>query len=161
PRRPPQHEQPDQRDSDGDRNRCPPPSPRRRHRQARVPRTRVSIRSTWASGGCGKMPWPRLKMNGPSENTSRMRSIERSSATPPRPETSLHRHAPLDLIAREHEVDGPIKPYGIDRDVLDIAQKRSADPAGEPNHSRPRHVPTHLGDDSLRGLDAPAGEFLG
>src|SRR5262245_66455785 len=89
------------------------------------------------------------------------RTIERRAACHPHQgvEISLHRYAPLDLIAREREIDGPIEPHGIDRDLLDVAQKRCADAAWKSDHPRPWHVPAHLCDDSLRRLDAPAAEL--
>src|SRR2546430_14754956 len=77
-----------------------------------------------------------------------------------RVEIPLHRHAPLDLVARKREIDAPIEPDGIDRNIFDVAQEPGADPARKPDHLRTRHLTTHLCDNALRRLDTPPHEFL-
>ncbi len=47
------------------------------------PVTISSTRSTWAIGVSGRMPWPRLKMNGPAPQDCRYSSTRASRASPP------------------------------------------------------------------------------
>ena len=108
------------------------------------PRTRASIRSTWAIGVSGRMPWPRLKMNGPPANAASTAStalVERRAAGEQhqRIEIALHRPRRLDLLAREAAIDHPVESDRIDRDPLDIAPQRRAGAARKPDDLRVRH----------------------
>src|SRR5258705_7959029 len=75
-------------------------------------------------------------------------TIERGAAGKQRQwiEISLHRNAPLDLIAHEGEIGCPIQPHCIDGHVFDIAQKSSPDAAGKSNDPGTRYVTAHLPD---------------
>ena len=111
------------------------------------------------------MPWPRLKMNGPPANASRIASTPRSSAAPPASSASGSRlpctgTPALDLIAREIQIDHPVEPDRIDRNVLDIALQIAAGTARKPDDLRARHRAPHIGNDPLRRRDAPALEFV-
>src|SRR3546814_15658158 len=47
------------------------------------PRSRAARVATCSGGVCGTMPWPRLKMNGPSASEAVIRPMPSSSAAPP------------------------------------------------------------------------------
>ena len=63
----------------------------------------------------------------------------------------------LDLIARECKIGRPIKAHGIDRDLFHIAHEPGSDTARESDHLGIRHLPAHLRDDALRGLQSGCG----
>ena len=74
------------------------------------------------------------------------RPVERRPACDQRQrvEIALDRHAPLHLIAHEPGIRRPVEAHGVDRNLLNVAQERGADPTRKSDHLRARHLCTHL-----------------
>ena len=90
------------------------------------------------------------------------RTVERCAAGDQRQriEISLHRHAPLDVLAGEYRIDHPVESDRIDRNVLHVAQQPCTDAARKSDDLRARHRAANFRDDALRRRDAPAVKLL-
>ena len=135
---------------------------------AGAPRTRLSICSTCAIGVSGRMPWPRLKMNGPSPSASMIAStaaVERRAAGAQAPadrDCPAPAAAAATLRAQEQIGDHPVE---ADRSRCRSSRIAAAAivpaPRGKPMISAPGHFLAHAARRSrCVGIDAPAIELV-
>src|SRR5215471_18845 len=73
---------------------------------------------------------------------------------------SLDGMALADPIPHHQTVHGPIKPYPVDRNLLDIRPQQGSHAAGKTDNLCTRHLGANLGNDAAGGLDTPANEIL-
>src|SRR5215472_15532665 len=74
-------------------------------------------------------------------------------------EIALNRFAALHLVARKSEINGPVEPHCIDRDIIDVPLQSACCAARKTDEPRIRYARSDRGDDASTGFNTAAIEF--